>query len=117
MTSDLYADRLNVMEQQLESTGCHRCGLTSCSCYDDGIDPRWERWIKFYSERWGTTRAETIYDITTHRVQGNEWRLDWEMRNEPQRIPEPSDESFYELPEDAEYRKRLERKMREESNG
>ena len=33
------------------------------------------------------------------------------------RIPEPYEESFYELPEDAEYRRRLERKMEEESNG
>ena len=41
------------------------------------------------------------------------------VQAEPQRVPVYSDaeESFYELPEDAEYRKRLERKMREESNG
>ena len=41
------------------------------------------------------------------------------VQAEPQRVPVYSgaEESFYELPEDAEYRKRLERKMREESNG
>lgn len=94
-------DHLDLRDPQLmterEGQGCARCGLSSCSCYDDGIDPRWERWIKFYSERWGTTRAETIYDITTHRVQGNEWKLDWEMRHEPQRIPEPPwpEEAFW----------------------
>ncbi|KKK81107.1 hypothetical protein LCGC14_2816810 [marine sediment metagenome] len=109
-------DRLEV--QELGNAGCPRCGLTSCSCYDDGVDPRWERWIVFYSKRWGTTRAETIYDITTHRVQGNEWKQDWEMRNEPLRTPEPPDPAlaYYprELPEEEEYRKHLERTMREE---
>ena len=33
---------------------------------------------------------------------------------EYKRTPEPYEESFYELPEDAEYRERLERKMQEE---
>ncbi|KKM14121.1 hypothetical protein LCGC14_1709400 [marine sediment metagenome] len=38
-------------------------------------------------------------------------------RAEPQRTPEPligPEEYYYELPEDAEYRQRLERKMQEE---
>ena len=38
------------------------------------------------------------------------------VQAEPQRAPVYAEESFYELPEDAEYRMRWERKMREESN-
>ncbi len=40
------------------------------------------------------------------------------VQAEPQRRTEPVEAAYYyELPEDAEYRMRLERKMREESNG
>lgn len=40
------------------------------------------------------------------------------VRAEPQRTPGPVEEAYYyELPEDVEYRKRLERKMREASDG
>lgn len=87
MTAEPYADRLAVMEQQLENTGCHRCGLTSCGCWDDS-GRGWEGWLRFYPKKWGMTRAETIHEIVNWHLRGDEWLLDWYMQDEHQWIPE-----------------------------
>lgn len=93
-------ERLDLRDPQLvterEGQGCARCGGTSCGCY--GADPRWERWIKFYSKQWGTTRAETQHEMVNMQLRGHSagW-MDWDMRHEPQRILEPlwPEEAFW----------------------
>ena len=77
------------------TTGCPRCGGTSCGCY--GPDPRWERWLRFYSKKWGTTRAETQHEMVNMQLRGHSagW-MDWDMRNEPLREPQLwPEEAFY----------------------